>query len=297
MDRIPIIFTFDKRIILGAAVAIKSLIDSAYPNTNYDIYVYHPDIKTNTIKEFEKMLESTSHSITFKYIDSSVFKNAPINKGGSWTEIVYYRLLIADLLPQYNKVIYSDVDVLFTSDMKDIYNTDMSNYEIGAVAAEKNTPNMVGHKYFEENKNELTFWSGFLVMNTKLMRDLDFVNRCFNTIKNFHSRLKFFDLDTMNLVTSKIKPLPFKYCTLQSIFYLDNFNNAKEYEYIKEIYSDEELMDAKQNPAIIHYAGKPGKPWRMKKLYGNYKEYIEKIPKQLRKRTFRDFRKKLLNKV
>ena len=33
MNKIPVVFTFDKRIILGAAVTIKSLIDTAKPET------------------------------------------------------------------------------------------------------------------------------------------------------------------------------------------------------------------------------------------------------------------------
>lgn len=48
MNKIPVVFTFDKRIILGAAVTIKSLIDTAKPETEYDIYVYHPDIDDKT---------------------------------------------------------------------------------------------------------------------------------------------------------------------------------------------------------------------------------------------------------
>ncbi|AIT09028.1 glycosyl transferase [Candidatus Francisella endociliophora] len=297
MKKIPIVFTFDKRIILGAATAIKSLIDTAKATTSYDIYVYHPDISQKYIKLFEQMISKTNHSIKFEYIDKSKFKDAPINKGGSWTEIVYYRLLIPELLPQYDKVIYSDVDVLFTEDMSDIYKTSLNGYELGAVAAEKNSLESVGHKYFEENKNEYIYWSGFLLMNTELMRELNFIDRCFATVKNFNQRLKFFDLDTINITSNKIKSLPFKYCTLQSIFYLKELNQATEYIYLKDVYSDEELIDAKNNPAIIHYAGKPGKPWRMKKPYPNYKEYIEKVPKELKKYTFRDIRKRIFSKT
>ena len=40
MSKIPVILTFDKRIILAGAVAIQSLIDNAKPTTEYDIYVY-----------------------------------------------------------------------------------------------------------------------------------------------------------------------------------------------------------------------------------------------------------------
>ena len=68
MNIIPVVFTFDKRIVLGASVAIKSLIDCAKEDTSYDIYVYHPDISSETIAEFQKMFENTNHKITFQYI-------------------------------------------------------------------------------------------------------------------------------------------------------------------------------------------------------------------------------------
>lgn len=152
MNKIPVVFTFDKRIILGAAVTIKSLIDTAKPETEYDIYVYHPDIDDKTAQEFAKMCEGTKHSITFEYISKEKFKNAPINKNGSWTEIVYYRLLIPELLPQYDKVIYADTDVLFKGDLTEAYNIDLKDYECAAVAMEPNNENMLCHKYFPEIK-------------------------------------------------------------------------------------------------------------------------------------------------
>lgn len=74
MAKIPVVFTFDKRIILGAAVSIKSLIDCANPETEYDIYVYHPDIDEKTEVEFKKMTEGTRHNITFEYISKDKFK-------------------------------------------------------------------------------------------------------------------------------------------------------------------------------------------------------------------------------
>ena len=177
MNKIPVVFTFDKRIILGAAVTIKSLIDTAKPETEYDIYVYHPDIDDKTAQEFAKMCESTKHSITFEYISKEKFKDAPINKNGSWTEIVYYRLLIPELLPQYDKVIYADTDVLFKGDLTEAYNIDLKDYECAAVAMEPNNENMLCHKYFPENKNELTYISSFIIFNSKKMREENFVSR------------------------------------------------------------------------------------------------------------------------
>ena len=134
MPEIPVVFTFDKRIILGAAVAIKSLIDNANPDTVYRIYVYHPDIDNKTIIEFQKMLENSRHRINFEFVDKKRFKDAPISKG-SWREVVYYRLLIPELLKNYDKVIYSDVDVLFKKDLSEVYSTDIENFEWGGITS------------------------------------------------------------------------------------------------------------------------------------------------------------------
>lgn len=297
MPKIPVVFTFDRRIILGAAVAIKSLVGTAKPDTVYDIYVYHPDIDKKTIDEFQKMLEGTRHSITFEYIDKNRFKGAPINKHGSWTEIVYYRLLIPELLPQYDKVIYADTDVLFKKDLADVYNIDISDYECSAVAMELNNENMVCHKYFPENKNEFTYISSFIIFNNKKMREENFVQRVFETIKNFNTRLKFFDLDTLNITCSKIMNLPYRYGVFQSLYYNDDISKAWEYSFLKNVYTDDELLKEKAETVMLHYAGKMGKPWRRKNIPSDYREYMDKIPKSLRRFTFRDIRKRLFSKI
>ncbi len=298
MNKIPIVFTFDKRIIYGAAVAIKSLIENAFEDTIYDIYVFHPDLDQKTILEFKNMVENTGkHSIKFEFIDKKRFKDAPINKNGSWTEIVYYRLLIPEILPQYDKVIYSDVDVLFTKDLSEVYNQDLSNYECAAPAMEKNDENMICHKYFSENKNPYIYSSGFIVLNCKKMRENNFVDRIFHTIKKYHDELRFFDLDTFNITCQNIKNLPFRYVFLQSFYYNDDIKNAGEYEFVSKIYSDEEIQNEKNNVAIIHYAGKPGKPWRFRNIPSNYKKYMDLVPLRLRRYTFRDFRKKIFSQV
>lgn len=297
MNTIPVVFTFDKRIVLGAAVTVKSLIDTAKPETAYDIYVYHPDIDNKTAKEFEKMLEGTNHSIHFEYISKDRFKNAPINKGGSWTEIVYYRLLIPELLPQYDKVIYADTDVLFKDDLTEAYNIDLTDYECAAVAMEPNNENMICHKYFPENKNELTYISSFIIFNCKKLREEKFVDKVFDVIKTFNTRLKFFDLDTLNIACDKIYNLPYRYGVFQSLYYNDDWSKSAEYKFIKHVYSDEELKKEVKNVVMLHYAGKLGKPWRRKFVPDDYKEYINKIPKSLRRYTFRDLRKKLFSKI
>ena len=136
-----------------------------------------------------------------------------------------------------------------------------------------------------------------MLINNKIFKEEGTLNKLLENAKIFNKRLKFFDLDLVNITCNRIKELPLRYCLLQSLAYNKNLESAKEYSYLKDLYSTNDFMDAKSSPAIIHYAGKPGKPWRMKKTYIDYQEYINKLPKNLQKYTFREVRKKLFSKV
>lgn len=296
MSVVPVVFCFDSRIILGASVAIKSLIDSANESTVYDIRIFHSDLSLKNQKNISSLAENTRHNIAFHYINPEIFKNAPKSRG-SWTEIVYYRLLVPEILKEYDKAIYSDVDVLFKGDLSELYNTNVEGYDFCAVRAEKNTPNTIGHKYFEDNKNEYIYWSGLMLFNCEQFRKYNILNVLIENAKKYHKDLKFFDLDLVNITCKKIMPADLKYCMMQNIYYFDEYKNCKEYEYLSKIYSDEEIEFQKANTIIVHYGGKPGKPWRMKHPYTDYQEYINKLPKDLVKYTFRDLRKRFLNKV
>ena len=53
---VPIVFCFDKRILLGASVAIKSLIDCALKTTAYDIRIFHSDLNIKEQKNLTKLI-------------------------------------------------------------------------------------------------------------------------------------------------------------------------------------------------------------------------------------------------
>lgn len=293
---IPVVFCFDSRILLGASVAIKSLLDCAKDSTVYDVRVFHSDLSLENQKNLTLLAENTRHNIAFHYIDNKIFKWAPHNNK-SWTELVYYRFLIPELMPEYDKIIYSDVDVLFKGDLSEVYDIDLSEYELGAVPVEKNNKNtLICHKYFPENTKEKIYISSFMLLNTGLMRYERTIDKIMETIKRIGKRLNMYDLDTLNIACSRFLPLSFRYGTFQSIMFNEDISKAQEYEFLKSIYSDEELLDAKNNTVMIHYAGRMGKPWRMKNPYPDYQRYIDSLPKGLKKYTLRDLRKKLFNK-
>ena len=138
---VPIVFAFDRRVLRPAAVAIRSLIDAAHKDTTYQIHILHPGFSTKINAAFADITKETRHTVTFHKIDNNQFKGLP-SGSGSWTEIVYYRFLIPELLTECDRAIYSDIDVYFKGDLSSLMDLDMKGAPIGAVIGEVNSPAM-----------------------------------------------------------------------------------------------------------------------------------------------------------
>lgn len=273
MAKIPIVFAFDEKYCLPASIAIKSLLDSKSKNTEYDIFVLHNGIKKREQQKFDCVA-----NINWIFVDKSIFNNFPTSE--FWTELVYYRLLIPQLIPQYDKVIYSDIDVLFKKDLSEVYKKNIDDYYWGGVIAEKNNANSVCHKYFPENQNEYIYMSGFMLINSKKMLENEIINKLFYNAYCFKDKLRFFDLDLLNITCNKILAIPFEYCVLENIYDNENITTAKEYVWLMSSYSKNDLIRAKENVAIIHYAGKDIKIWNrnFKEIPKYYWKYIVQSP-------------------
>lgn len=270
--KIPIVFAFDDNYALPASIAIKSLLDSKNETTEYEVIVFHGGLKSTTIKKMEEIC-----SIRWIKVTSDLLTSVPIGWSGIET---YYRLLIADLLPEYDKVLWSDVDVLFKGDLTDVYAKDIQEADWGGIIAEKQDETNGIHPHYFENKKPYIYMPGFMVVNTKLWRKKKIWNHFLDIIEKYGNNLKFFDLDILNLAADKIYSIPFEYCVLENIFDNEDITNAKEYLWLERAHGKEVLIKAKQKPVIIHYAGKSPKIWKRKysEIPQYYWRYIENSP-------------------
>ena len=93
-----------------AIVSLTSLLENANSNTFYDIYIIYPNKYDYTNTPITKLTDIYQRcKITYRPI-SDVFRGAFEIRG--ITTPAYYRLLIPELIPEYDKILYSDVDVI-----------------------------------------------------------------------------------------------------------------------------------------------------------------------------------------
>ncbi len=272
----PIVFSFTDNYTVPAYIAIASLLDCAEANTKYDVIILHLDITPKHIKNFQKLFLHTRHRVKFQKVGSDMLKNYP--KSTRWPEIVYIRLFMDELLSDYDKVIYSDVDVLFKGDLASLYQTDMTDFEWAGVRAERNNSHMTGHRYFQNNTNQYIYMSGFMLCNLAKMREEQFSDIVRNNINKYGSELLMFDLDILNMSSSKIKDVPIRYAYLMDYYESKDIRKAPQYKYMRTIYPYQTFVEEKRNVVIIHYSGALKHPWKRFLPPKEYRHYIKKMP-------------------
>lgn len=253
MKIIPIVFCFDENLLSPAIVSLTSLLENANSNTFYDIYIIYPNKYDYTNTPITKLTDIYQRcKITYRPI-SDVFRGAFEIRG--ITTPAYYRLLIPELIPEYDKILYSDVDVIFRDDLSVFYDLDISDYYFGAVdvgvVLRKDIARYV-ESVLHLNVDNGYYYSGNLIINSRKLKEdgkLDLFRKL--ALNKYHYQ----DMDIINIACNgKIKSLSPSFCLTNYLLTLILYRNT-EYQ---RFFSEEELSYA-LTKGIIHYNGT--KPW------------------------------------
>jgi len=260
MNRVPIVFCFDDNYSSQAAVAIASLLKAKDQSTKYIIYCIVPS-------QYKRSNEKKIRRIVKCAADLSFVRAGKNIEGGYETRGIssaaYYRLCIHDLIPNEDKVIYSDVDVLFVNDLFDTYSIKIKENLIGAVKS------ITNYNVHDKRINEIEYWdrnfgdirdryvnSGFLLMNLSAIRQSGLGKRWVEMSKENYV---YQDQDILNITCkNKIIFLPPSLCKLTYI------SDATYLECKGRLFTEKEINDVINNPIIIHYAGE--KPWNYRSI-------------------------------
>lgn len=285
MNTIPIVFSFDNNLTAPACVALSSLMMSAKEDTFYDIFILHSHKQPLIHDEIDKLSSYYKNCrIQYRAVDST-FDEAFEIRG--ITTPAYYRLLIPELIPEYDKVLYSDVDVIFRSDLGDFYNTDMTGYYVAGVDSLANLqPELV--KYYNDTigiGSDGIIYSGNLIINSKEILKDNIIPRFKELAKNSYT---FQDMDVINIACrGKIKYLSPSFCLTT---YISKYNVYRRDKLLK-VWNKEEISDALSN-GIVHFNGK--KPWKDVCInFDIWWEYYRRSPYFDEKRYFDFFNYKL----
>lgn len=253
--KVPVMFATDNNYSAPTIVALISMLRNARQHTIYDVYIAVPadfteenKNKINKLTEYYKRCE-----ITFLTIHDE-FQNAHIvNK--RITSPTYYRLLAGSLLPEYDKCLYLDSDIIVERDLTELYDLMMEDdYIAGVKAPAYHFPLDGNQRYLKRSGLESIDQyvnAGVLLLNLKKFRELDLERQFIELAsRDFPSQ----DQDILNMLCyDHIRHIHFKFNNMMPKY-------MSERDDLHRVFGKKMIDEAIATPFIIHYCDKQ-KPW------------------------------------
>ncbi len=254
---VPVFFAADENYLPYLTVALSSLKANASESNDYAIYVLNAGVTDEAIQKVKKY-EEEGFFITFVDVSKEMegVKNS-LQIRDYYTGATYYRIFIAEMFPQYEKAIYIDSDVVLLGDVSELYETELGEALVGAVADEA-VANVSQFRLYTKEVLGIDakdyFNAGVLVMNLKKFRESNFYEAFCRLLKNYKFSVAQ-DQDYLNVL-----------CAGKVVFVGGEWNKMPI------------GGDGCGTPKLIHY-NLTMKPWHYEDIL--YKEYFWRYAKDV----------------
>lgn len=321
MATIPCFFTFDRNYTLAAAVAIDSMLRHADASHQYCLYVVHTGLPTKHMRWLEKVVA--------KHPNASIEFRDASNRDTGWEQMahkahfskeIYYKMTAAEMFPEYDRILFSDVDVIFTGDIAPAYfdYPDDDFYFAGVpFVFETGTFGQYDGRFSAEEiatlrRHEIS--AGFMLLNLKALRRDGMQPKLEEAFRTNAHRLVLPEQECIALCCApRLRTLDPKYVVCAHYYGFD----PETVEFNPDIVPSREhgrqiLADMLCDPVQLHYPG-PDKPWitpfspkyrewlRACRQAGQTWRYIALMPRfaaqKLRRYSLRRFIGKITNKI
>ena len=249
--------SIDAKYMYPCIVFLTSLLENRLSTTIYNIYILTGNsITLQHVSKINSLIDKYGEDylkITYFSMKND-FKEAITNDYISTAS--YYRIALPTLLPNIDRIIYSDTDVINFVDLTEMYNLELKdNIYFRGILDDKGLISEL--KYFGIYENKYMN-AGILLMNLKSIRRDNIENILREFIRTHY--LDHHDQTAINAVChNNIELLSIKYACFNFEKYEDivNFykNHDKRYKYSVTV-----LMQAIYEPTLLHYVGWT-KPW------------------------------------
>lgn len=245
-NKIPVVLISDDNFIMPTCVAITSLIVNKAPETEYDIYIIMAECSDES---YAKIQELNELGTRVNLVRASLDEYRDIKQLAHISIACLLKFDVSELVPDYDKLLYLDGDIIVRGDLSELYNTELGDSYAAGVKELGNITEETG------NVN-----AGIMLFNAKRIRD-EKLNIKMREIRRSLGDRSSMDQQTYNIATGKnYRYVDIRYnCVPPRILAMQPGDVAKINELYGSNYSS--LQDVIDKAVIIHYASGE-KPWK-----------------------------------
>ena len=245
MQQYNICYSLDSNYTEQLAVSITSILKNADIADNVNFYILDGGLTFEDKSQIELLKKIKPFNIQYISVDDNDFKYCPLlaekdakHKDYHVTLPTYFRFKLSDFLPDLEKVLYLDCDVIVKNSLKELFSINLNDYAVAMVkdVESKRESERLGLKNY--------FNAGVMLVNLDYWRKNNVKDKLFDYAKNNPKNILWQDQDIINIVLSnEIKPINLKWN--YQYFLYDKIN-------------EKDFTDC----SILHLAGR-FKPWLM----------------------------------
>ena len=292
LNDVVVVFACSENFVPYLSVAVQSIVDNASDDRRYDIIVLTRNITPASMITLSRQVKAPNTGIGYLDVDAAL-GDIELPHHGHFRPETYFRLLAPQLLPNVDKAIYLDSDLIVNDDLAKLYDYDVTGYKLAATRDADTIGQIDGYDatvgpYL---KDELGmddphdyFQAGVLLMNLAELRRTVTAEE-FLAVST-ERMWRWLDQDVLNkIVNGHYLRLPMRWN------YLMDWQHLRRTHIVANAPQEiqDEYDEARRNPAIVHFAGPDNRPWLYPdadgaELFWHYamrSPYIEEIRAQL----------------
>ena len=279
---IPIFFTFNKYYVLAACVAIHTLLEKASKQYRYHLYVVHTGLKEGHKKRLQKVVQSFPNAeLFFKDASSYATSWETFQHKSHFSKEIFYKLTAAEMFPEYDRILFSDVDVVFKNDISEslfLYQ-DEKFYFAGTYSIVDHNMLPAYEKDFSlEERSIISKYevsAGYMLINLKMLRKNNMQQKLMDCFRQNAYRLILPEQDCIALCCAPhIRFLPYEYVVCNHYFKQDfSVRPLRLYNPWGGENTLHTYRKMLENTIQLHYPG-PNKPWNNPFVF-KYKEWLK----------------------
>ncbi len=204
------------------------------------------------------------------FLDDEDFKDCP-KRSNRTNYSNFFRIKLASVLPEIDKCLYLDVDMLVVGDLRELFVLDLGENIAGVVLDCSNPYRQKSLKARDSTRADFVFPfreeyfnSGFMLINLPKWRKLDIQSKALEFVRSFITNM---DQDILNAVignqTLKLPPkwnFFINHLTADRLGRKDNFC-ADESQNCLYGYTSKDYQESLKNIKIVHFTFLCAKPW------------------------------------
>ncbi len=262
MLRCAVVFASNEKGVLPLSLALWSLLTAAKDSTAYDVSVLSDGISEESCIRLQKIAEGidSRHRVMFVDMEELLSKHIRAEYALYLPRSAWSRLFVPELMPDVQRALYVDIDVLFCDDCSELFTLDMEGAAVGVVYENPSAENSFFNGTFDIPVEYPGYFnSGVLLMDLEVFRR-DKLSECIlEAAARYADKLKAQDQDALNAAL---------YDKAYRLHPRWNWNDGNTRRFQKanpsarmwRAFEPREVVEASLFPGIMHFIG-PHKPW------------------------------------